>query len=140
MWKGHLAGISSVPVFTLAMLAEGVRRSVVVVWGSAAAFTTPASVMYSFPAASATAVVTSSLVTTPLLVGICTFSVLVDASSVLLFLGGKGGSLDRVIAASFVVDLLYHRVEFEVAFRAHIASYDLHVVRVGLFDCEDKLV
>jgi hypothetical protein len=46
----------------------------------------------------------------------------------------------KVVAASFIVDLLYHRVEHDIALGAHVASYDSRVARAGLHHREDQMV
>jgi hypothetical protein len=138
MGEGHLAGSSTSLMLALAMLAEGECRLVsssfasVAVSGIAVAFTTSTSAVSCSPSASATAVITPCLLVVP--------TVVVVVSRFVLLLSGKGGSFNRVIALSFIVNLLYYRVKCEVTLRAHVASYDSRVVRVGLLNREDELV
>jgi hypothetical protein len=71
---------------------------------------------------------------------ICPFAIVAVVSSNLLFLCSEGSSLDRVIASSFIVNLLNYRVKRKIALYSYIASYDLSVFRIGVLNREDELV
>lgn len=138
MREGYLASSFTTLVLALAMLTEGECGLVgggfasVTIGSFIAAFTAPTSVVSCSPAALATAIITPySLVVSAVVVVVSWFR---------LLLGSKGGSFNRIVASSFIVDLLYYRVECKVSLRAHVASYDSRVVRVGLLNCKDELV
>jgi hypothetical protein len=60
------------------------------------------------------------------------------SSSVVL--GGKGSGLNRVAATSFIVKLSDKLFKRECLVLAEISADIARLVRVGVFNCEDKLV
>jgi hypothetical protein len=57
-----------------------------------------------------------------------------------LLLRGKGSSLDRVIALSFIVNLLNYRVKRKIALCSYVTLYNSSVFRIEVLNREDKLV